>query len=194
MDGHALIAQGMRVLGILAIVLVNGFFVAAEFAFVKLRDTQLDALIVQGHRRARLARHILQNLTSYLSATQLGITMASLGLGWLSEPVFSALLRPVLDWGRVDSPRARANIAFAVGFSVVTFLQIVLGELGPKWFAIQRALPVSLWAAAPLHWFYRVFYPANWLLNHCAQWLLRRVGIEAGPVAPSSPIPRTNCG
>jgi len=171
----------MRVLGILAIVLVNGFFVAAEFAFVKLRDTQLDALIVQGHRRARLARHILQNLTSYLSATQLGITMASLGLGWLSEPVFSALLGPVLDWGRVDSPRARADIAFAVGFSVVTFLQIILGELGPKWFAIQRALPVSLWVAAPLHWFYRLFYPVNWLLNHCAQWLLRRAGIEAVP-------------
>jgi CBS domain containing-hemolysin-like protein len=172
----------MRVLGILAVVLVNGFFVAAEFAFVKLRDTQLDALILQGHRRARLARHILRNLTSYLSATQLGITMASLGLGWLSEPVFSTLLRPVLDWGRVDSPRARADIAFAVGFSIVTFLQIVLGELGPKWFAIQRALPVTLWTAAPLHWFYRLFYPANWVLNFSAQWLLRRVGIEGGPV------------
>ena len=183
MDSHALIAQGLRVLGILAIVLVNGFFVAAEFAFVKLRDTQLDALIVQGHRRARLARHILQNLTSYLSATQLGITMASLGLGWLSEPVFIALL-PARAWigpGRFARAR-RVDIAFAVGFSVVTFLQIVLGELGPKWFAIQRALPVSLWVAAPLHWFYRVFYPANWVLNHCAQWLLRRVGIEAGPV------------
>jgi CBS domain containing-hemolysin-like protein len=181
MDSHPLVAQGLRVLGVLAVVLVNGFFVAAEFAFVRLRDTQLDALIIQGHRRARLARHILQNLTSYLSATQLGITMASLGLGWLSQPVFSALLRPVLEWGGVESPRARADIAFAVGFSVVTFLQIVLGELGPKWFAIQRALPVSLWTAAPLHWFYRLFYPANWLLNFCAQWLLRRAGIEAGP-------------
>jgi CBS domain containing-hemolysin-like protein len=181
MDSHPLVAQGLRVLGVLAVVLVNGFFVAAEFAFVRLRDTQLDALILQGHRRARLARHILQNLTSYLSATQLGITMASLGLGWLSQPVFSALLRPVLEWGRVESPRARADIAFAVGFSVVTFLQIVLGELGPKWFAIQRALPVSLWTAAPLRWFYRLFYPANWLLNFCAQWLLRRAGIEAGP-------------
>ena len=184
MDGPALIAYGLRILGVLAIVLVNGFFVAAEFAFVKLRDTQLDALIVQGHRRARLARHILQNLPSYLSATQLGITMASLGLGWLSDPVFTALLRPLLDWARVDSARSRANIAFAVGFSVVTFLQIILGELGPKWFAIQRALPVSLTVAAPLHWFYRLFYPANWLLNHSAQWLLRRVGIEAGAGAP----------
>ena len=181
MDSQAFLAQGLRVLGILAIVLVNGFFVAAEFAFVKLRDTQLDALIVQGHRRARLARHILQNLTSYLSATQLGITMASLGLGWLSEPLFTALLRPLLDWGGVTSLQVRGDLAFAIGFSVVTFLQIVLGELGPKWFAIQRALPVSLWTATPLHWFYRLSYPANWLLNHCAQWLLRRVGIQAGP-------------
>src|SRR5208282_671894 len=125
MDSNAIAANALRLLGLLAIVLVNGFFVAAEFAFVKLRDTQLDALIVQGRHRARLARHILQNLTSYLSATQLGITMASLGLGWLSEPVFTALLRPLLDLARVDSPRARADIAFAVGFSVVTFLQIV---------------------------------------------------------------------
>jgi CBS domain containing-hemolysin-like protein len=69
---------------------------------------------------------------------------------------------------------------FAIGFSVVTFVQIILGELGPKWFAIQRALPVSLWIAAPLHWFYRLSYPANWLLNYCAQWLLRRLGIQAG--------------
>src|ERR1017187_8505424 len=121
MDSDAITANALRLLGLLAIVVVNGFFVAAEFAFVKLRDTQLDALIVQNHRRARLSRHILQNLTSYLRATQLGITMASLGLGWLSQPVFSALLGPLLDWGGVISPRARANIAFGVGFSVVTF-------------------------------------------------------------------------
>ncbi len=167
-------------MGIVVLVLINGFFVAAEFAFVKLRDTQLDVFIVQGHRRARLARHILQNLTSYLSATQLGITMASLGLGWLSEPLFTVLLRPLLDGFGVMSPEARADIVFAIGFSVVTFLQIILGELGPKWFAIQRALPVSLWIAAPLHWFYRLSYPANWLLNYCAQRLLGRLGIETG--------------
>ncbi len=103
----------LRLLGLLVIVLINGFFVAAEFAFVKLRDTQLDALIVGGHRRARLARHILQNLTSYLSATQLGITMASLGLGWLAEPVFMALLAPPLGWMGVQSPKLMHSIAFA---------------------------------------------------------------------------------
>ena len=157
---------------------------AAEFAFVKLRDTQLDALIVGGHRRARLARHILQNLTSYLSATQLGITMASLGLGWLSEPVFHRLAPALAGLVRRRFAAGAGSIAFAVGFSVVTFLQIVLGELGPKWFAIQRALPVSCGSPRPCIGFTALFYPFNWILNRSAQWLLRRVGIEAGSGAP----------
>jgi CBS domain containing-hemolysin-like protein len=171
--------NGLRLLAILAIVLANGFFVAAEFAFVKLRETQLDALIVAGRRRARLARHILQHLTSYLSATQLGITMSSLGLGWLAQPVFMEVLSPLLAEVGVHSPQVQKSAAFAVGFSVATFLQIVLGELGPKWFAIQRPLPTALWVAVPLHWFYRLSYPFNWVLNQSAQWLLRRVGIES---------------
>jgi hypothetical protein len=107
MNSDALAANALHLLGILAIVLANGFFVAAEFAFVKLRDTQLDALIVAGNRRARLARHILRHLTSYLSATQLGITMASLGLGWLAQPVFLSLLGPPLQWLGVARPTSR---------------------------------------------------------------------------------------
>jgi CBS domain containing-hemolysin-like protein len=179
MDGNELIANLLRLLGLLAIVLVNGFFVAAEFAFVKLRDTQLDALVVGGNRRARLARHILKNLTSYLSATQLGITMASLGLGWLAQPVFLAFLQPPLQWMGVRSPRVIHSMAFAAGFSIATFLEIVVGELGPKWFAIQRPLPTSLWVARPLDWFYRLSHPFNWLLNRSAQKLLRLLGIES---------------
>ncbi|HEY5085459.1 MAG TPA: CNNM domain-containing protein, partial [Rhizomicrobium sp.] len=166
-------------MAILAIVLANGFFVAAEFAFVKLRDTQLDPLIVAGHRRAQLARHILHNLTSYLSATQLGITLASLGLGWLGQGVFMSLLTPLMELLGIRSQEIRVSIAFAVGFSVTTFLEIVIGELGPKWLAIQKALPVSLWTAAPLHWFYRLSLPLNWALNQSAQWLMRSVGIDA---------------
>jgi CBS domain containing-hemolysin-like protein len=183
MNTDVLAANALHLLGILAIVLVNGLFVAAEFAFVKLRDTQLDALIVAGHRRAQLARHILQNLTSYLSATQLGITMASLGLGWLAQPVFLSLLAPPLRWLGVASPHEQKSAAFVIGFATATFLQIVLGELGPKWFAIQRALPTALFIAPPLHWFYRASYPFNWLLNKSAQWLLRRVGIEPSGAA-----------
>ena len=127
MNGDFLAANTLRILSVVAIVLVNGFFVAAEFAFVKLRATQLEALILEGHKRAKLARHILQNLTSYLSATQLGITMASLGLGWLAQPVFVALLSPLLAWGGMHSAHLQKSVAFAIGFSTATFLQIVLG-------------------------------------------------------------------
>src|ERR1700722_12397336 len=116
MDNNAITANMLRLLGLLAIVLTNGFFVAAEFAFVKLRDTQLDALVVGGNRRAQLARHILQNLTSYLSATQLGITMASLGLGWLAEPVFMGLLGPLFGWLHIHNAQVTHSITFATGF------------------------------------------------------------------------------
>jgi len=175
---NAIAGNLLRILGIVAIVLANGFFVAAEFAFVKLRDTQLDPWIVKGHRRAQLARHILQNLNAYLSATQLGITLASLGLGWLGQPVFMALLSPVMELAGVRSEEIRVSIAFVVGFSVTTFLEIVIGELGPKWFAIQNALPVALWVAAPLNWFFRISLPFNWALNRSAQGLMRSIGID----------------
>lgn len=186
MNSDALAANALHLLAMLAIVLANGFFVAAEFALVKLRDTQLDALILAGNRRARLARHILSRLNAYLSATQLGITMASLGLGWLAEPVFLSLLAAPLQWLGFASTHVQKSVAFAIGFTTATFLQIVLGELGPKWFAIQRALPVALSVAAPLHWFYRASYPFNWVLNRAAQWLLRRVGIEPSGSSPLS--------
>lgn len=170
--------NAVKILGVLALVIVNGVFVAAEFAFVKLRDTQLDPLIAKKHGGARLARHVLRNITSYLSATQLGITMCGLGLGWFGEPVFTSLLQPILVWMQVSSVHAQHSISFAVGFIVITFLQIVLGELGPKWIAIDRPLPTALWLTRPLHWFYRASYPFIWVLNLSARWLLRRVGIE----------------
>ena len=163
---------------LLALVGLNGFFVAAEFALVKIRETQLDALVVKGHRRAKIARSIISNLTSYLSATQLGITLASLGLGWVGQPLFTALLTPILDSLRVASQAARQSIAFIIGFSVLTFLHITAGELAPKWSALQNPLPISLWVARPLRWFYLASYPFNWLLNQTAQWLLRQAGIQ----------------
>jgi CBS domain containing-hemolysin-like protein len=178
MNENLLSGHFLRLAALLAIVLLNGFFVAAEFAFVKLRDTQLDPLIAEGQKRAKLARHILQNLTSYLSATQLGITLASLGLGWLGQGVFMSLLAPFMELVGIRSLEIRESIAFAIGFTVMTFLEIVIGELGPKWLAIQRALPVSLWTARPLHWFYRVSRPLNWALNKSAEWLMHAVGID----------------
>src|SRR5437899_494916 len=167
----------LKVLLVLALVLVNGLFVAAEFAFVKIRGTQLDTLVAKGHRRAKVARHIIANLNAYLSATQLGITMTSLGLGWVGEPLFTFVLSPLLISLHVESEAMRHSIAFAVGFSALTFLHISAGELAPKWTAIQRPLPISLWLALPLKWFYLISYPFNRLLNLTAQWLLRQAGI-----------------
>src|SRR5438552_11081281 len=157
---------GLKFLLVLALVLVNGFFVAAEFALVRVRETQLDALVFRGLRRTKVARHILANLNSYLSATQLGITMASLGLGWVGEPIFTAMLSPLLASLHVESEPVRRSISFAIGFSALTFLHISAGELAPKWTAIQRPLPLALWVARPLKWFYLASYPFNWLLNH----------------------------
>ena len=176
LDAAILIA--LKILAVLVLVLLNGFFVAAEFALIRIRETQLDTLVAKGWKRAKMARHIVRNLNSYLSATQLGVTMASLGLGYLGEPVFTALLEPLLSPLGVTSAIWQHSISFAVGFSVLTFLTIVVGELAPKWLTIQKTLPVALWAARPLHWFYIAFYPFNRLLNVSARWLLRRLGVE----------------
>lgn len=170
----------LKVLAVAGLVLLNGFFVASEFALVKIRDTQLAALAAKGHRGARVARHILAHLNAYLGATQLGVTAASLGLGWIGEPVFLALLQPVYSWLGMDSVHLQHTIAIIVGFSAITFLHITAGELAPKWLALQRPLALALWLAPPLRWFYRVSYPFTWLLNRGATWLLRRVGIEPG--------------
>lgn len=179
MSGAAHIVQIIwQVLLVLWLVTLNGFFVAAEFALVKVRETQLDGLVLKGERRAKVARSIIANLNSYLSATQLGITMASLGLGWAGEPVFLALLSPLLAHLHIVSVAVQHSIAFAIGFSALTFLHISAGELAPKWLAIQNALPIALTVARPLRWFYLASYPFNWLLNRAARWLLRQAGIE----------------
>jgi CBS domain containing-hemolysin-like protein len=171
---------------VIVLVLLNGFFVAAEFALVKIRDTQLDRLVQKGNRRAGAARHVLANLDRYLSAAQLGITVASLGLGALGEPLFAGLLQPVLNWLSVDSPQARHTIAVAVGLSALTFLHITAGEQAPKWLAIQRPLPTSLWVVYPLKWFYLITFPFIWVLNHSSLWMLRQLGIQPASEAELS--------
>jgi len=169
-----------RLLAVGTLVFLNGFFVAAEFALVKLRHTQIDPLIKKGHRRAILARRMMTNLDATIGATQLGITLVSLGLGVLVEPVFQALLAPLFSFFDVHSESVRHGVAIGFGFFVNTFLLVVVGELGPKALAIRKTLPTALWTAQPLAWFYWLMFPFIWLLNHAAQWLLNRFGIEAG--------------
>ena len=187
MDASEFLIIILQILAVCVLVIFNGFFVAAEFALVKLRDTQLEPLVAKGQRRARMTRLVMNNLDGYLSACQLGITLASLALGWVGHPIFEALFTPIYDWKiiggeallSIDSPW-RDYIAIAVGFTVITVLHIVVGEQAPKWLAIQRPLPTSLWVAYPLRWFFWIMYPFIWLLNNCALWLLKSVGLEAG--------------
>lgn len=183
MEFADLFSIGLRVLSVIVLVLLNGFFVAAEFALVKVRDTQLEPFVAKGNLRAKVARRTVHNLDAALSATQLGITLASLGLGWIGEPVFVHLLEPVMKAFQIESPEVQHSLAFGIGFSVITFLHIVAGELAPKSLAIRKPVPTSLWVAIPLECFYRVSFPFIWTLNHAANWLLRRFGIN--PVSES---------
>jgi CBS domain containing-hemolysin-like protein len=178
MNWDSVTAVMLKILAVLALVLLNGFFVAAEFSLVRIRETQLDTLVAKSWRRAKMARHVVRNLNSYLSATQLGITMVSLGLGYLGEPIFSSLLGPIFKLFGLESSEWIKTISLVVGFSVLTFLSVVAGELAPKWLTIQKPLPIALWSAYPLHWFYIALYPFNRLLNHAARFLLEKIGIS----------------
>jgi CBS domain containing-hemolysin-like protein len=162
---------------ILGLVIANGFFVAAEFALVKVRASQLRPLAKKGGWRVKFAIRATQQLDSALSATQLGITLASLGLGWVGEPYVAHRLEPLLSsWGIMD-PAAVHSISFAIAFTLITFLHIIFGELAPKSLAIQRAKAVTLWVAAPLIVFYYIFFPFIWLLNGTANRFLRWAGL-----------------
>jgi len=168
----------LKLLAVAVLVLLNGFFVAAEFALVKVRNTQLDTLIAKGHRRAKIARRLIGQIDATISATQLGITLVSLGLGVLVEPVFEGLLAPVFSLLDVESESVRHTTAIVVGFVTNTFLLVVVGELGPKAMAIRKTLPTALRTAPPLLLFCRVSYPFIWFLNLAAQWMLGQLGVQ----------------
>lgn len=160
------------------LVFLNGFFVAAEFAIVKLRMTQAEALAGRFGPVGRVLLSVRRNLDAYLSACQLGITLASLGLGWVGEPAFAELLEPLLLGIGVESERVLHTISFAVAFSIISFLHIVLGELAPKSMAIRKPEAMSLWTAVPLWLFYWLMYPFIWVLNGSAILILRAMGFD----------------
>ena len=160
------------------LVFLNGFFVAAEFAIVKLRLTRAEELATEGGFVGRILYQVRLHLDSYLSACQLGITLASLGLGWIGEPAFSRLIEPVLNLAGVDSPELRHSISFAIAFGLISFLHIVLGELAPKSVAIRKAEAVSMATALPLFAFYWLMYPFIWVLNGSANILLKSVNMQ----------------
>lgn len=162
----------------LFLVFLNGFFVAAEFALVKVRPTQLDPHVAAGAARGRIARHMVRHLDAYLSATQLGITLASLALGWIGEPAFVWIVKPLISLVPGTGPALVHSAALTLAFVTITILHIVLGELAPKSLAIRKPERTSLVIAYPLWFFYKLTYPAIWLLNHGANAILKLVGIE----------------
>lgn len=170
----------MSLLSLLAIVILlilTAFFVATEFAIVKIRPSRVDQLIQDKRKNAKAVKQVIDDLDGYLSACQLGITITALGLGWLGEPAVARIVEPVFrQWGLPDTFSSMLSIVLS--FLLITFLHVVLGELAPKTVAIQKAEAISLLAARPIIFFYKIMYPFIWLLNGSALSLVRMFGLK----------------
>ncbi|TKH41558.1 hemolysin family protein [Paenibacillus sp. FSL R10-2782] len=162
---------------VFALVLLNGFFVSAEFAMVKVRSSRIETLVEAGNKKAVYAANMLHNLDAYLSACQLGITLASLGLGWIGEPAIAHLIEPVFTAAGLG-PVYVHGTAVVIAFIVITILHIVLGELAPKTIAIRKSETITLYSAMLMTWFYKLMYPFIWALNGMANSLLRLFRLE----------------
>ncbi|KAF0819971.1 Hemolysin-like protein [Bacillus sp. ZZV12-4809] len=167
----------INLLLIALLIALTAFFVATEFAIVKVRVSRIDQLIAEGNKRAIAAKRVVTHLDEYLSACQLGITITALGLGWLGEPTVEKLLHPLFE--RFDIAESLTHIlSFGIAFALVTFLHVVVGELAPKTVAIQKAEAVTMAFAAPIIWFYRVMFPFIWFLNGSARVLAGLFGLK----------------
>jgi CBS domain containing-hemolysin-like protein len=178
----------LGLLAVFALVFMNGFFVAAEFAFVGARKTRIAQLASEGNQGAVAAQDAIQHLDSYIAATQLGITLASLALGWIGEPAVAHLLEALLHGVLPESVAETAShtISVIVGFSLVTMLHIVLGELAPKSIALQRPEQTSVVVARPTRWFLRIFRPVIYVMNSIGNAVVRLAGFE--PVSSHSQV------
>ena len=164
----------IKLIFVILLVLMNGFFVAAEFAVVKIRSSRLETMINEGNNRAVYAKKLTDHLDVSLSVTQLGITLASLGLGWLGEPTVSHVLEPVFVYFGLSGTLA-TTISFAIAFGLITAMHIICGELIPKNLAIQKAEAVTLNIAMPMLLFQKVMYPFVWFLNHVANYTAEKL-------------------
>ncbi|GGF12312.1 UPF0053 protein YugS [Halobacillus andaensis] len=175
----------IKLLAVALLIILTAFFVASEFAIVKVRRSKLESKADAGDKNSRVALKLVDNLDDYLSACQLGITITALGLGWLGEPTLDHLLKPLI--GEAGLPAAISHtISFAIAFSIITFLHVVLGELAPKTVAIQKAERITLLVSRPLIFFHKIMYPFIYVLNGSANALVRLFGIatarESGEV------------
>jgi CBS domain containing-hemolysin-like protein len=169
--------DALRILSALTLVLINGFFVAAEFALVKVRPSRVDMMVREKRPYAKTLRWLVRRLDASLSACQLGITMASLGLGWIGEPAVAHLLRPLFETAGIRSHSTLHVVSFIVAFSIITALHLVIGEQAPKIFAIRRPELLAIWCAPPLRFFYFISYPFLISLNWASSVVLRSLGL-----------------
>ncbi|WP_166704592.1 hemolysin family protein [Bacillus albus] len=167
----------IKLLMVAILIALTGFFVAVEFAIIKVRSSRIDQLVSEKRRGALAAKKVTSNLDEYLSACQLGITITALGLGWLGEPTIKHLLEPLFLKLHL-SPAIASTVSFIIAFAVITFLHVVIGELAPKTLAIQRAEQVSLLLSKPIIYFYRVMYPFIWALNGSARLVTGVFGLH----------------
>ncbi|MFN2744560.1 hemolysin family protein [Bacillus sp. z60-18] len=167
----------LKLIAVAVLIALTGFFVAVEFAIVKVRRTKIDQLVIQKKRGALAAKEVTSHLDEYLSACQLGITVTALGLGWLGEPTMQSLLHPLLTALGLNEP-ATHILSFLFAFLSVTYLNVVIGELVPKTVAIQKAEIVTLLFSKPMTWFYRIMFPFIWLLNHSARMITGIIGVK----------------
>lgn len=175
MDSDRLL--GLNLVMVAILIALTAFFVAVEFAIVRVRESRVDQMILEGNKKALGVKQIITHLDDYLSACQLGITITALGLGWLGEPTVERILRPLFH--SLQIPEAISKVlSFAIAFVVVTYLHVVVGELAPKTIAIRKAETVAMLTAKPLIWFNKIMRPFIWALNGSANQLVRLVGIK----------------
>ncbi|WP_059171525.1 hemolysin family protein [Bacillus sp. FJAT-27445] len=167
----------LNLLLVLFLIALTAFFVATEFAIVKVRSSRIDQLIEENRKGAKAAKHVITHLDEYLSACQLGITITALGLGWLGEPTVMAVLKPAFDNWELNESISKV-LSFGIAFALITFLHVVVGELAPKTFAIQKAEAIALLFAKPIITFYKIMYPFIWALNGSARSLVGLFGLK----------------
>jgi len=180
---------GMMLVFALLLVLLNALFVAAEFGFVKVRRTQLELRAAAGSPAAKSALFGVQHLDAYLSVCQLGITLSSLGLGWIGEPAVARVLRPVLELFAIDNPALLSTLSVVIGFAIITFMHVVFGELAPKSISIQKAESTVMLLARPMRFFYVLCFPVVSIMNGISNFFLRMVGIAPASESEQSHSP-----
>lgn len=168
---------GINLFLVALLILATAFFVATEFAIIRLRSSRVDQLVIEGKKNALAVQRVISNLDGYLSACQLGITITALGLGWLGEPTVEKILHPLFTQLNVSEHLA-GILSFIIAFIFITYLHVVLGELAPKTLAIQKAEAISFAVARPIIWFYKIMYPFIWLLNGSANRLIGMFGLK----------------